>query len=205
MGVQLQSVTPDIANSLGMKEARGAIIDEPQPDSPAAKAGMQAGDVITALNGVPVKDSHDLARKVGMLAPATSAKFDVVRSGQSTTVTLTLGERPSEQQAKAKQQGSSSNPAGVAHLGLSLARAGDVAGSANTGLVVTGVEPNAPAAEAGVQTGDVILDVEGKAVTNISEVRKALSDAKAQGKHSILMRLKKADATRFVAIPLGTG
>jgi serine protease Do len=78
-----------------------------------------------------------------------------------------------------------------------------VAGSGDKGVVVTGVEPNGPAADHGVQTGDVILDVGGKTVANVSDVRKALTEAQAQGKHDVLMRVKTGDGTRFVALPLG--
>jgi len=204
MGVQIQSVTPEIADSLGMKEARGAIVADPQPGSPAAKAGIEAGDVITALNGTPVKNSRDIARKVGMMAPGSLIKFDFVRNGQSKTMTLTLGEMPNQQVAKADQDRTGQN-AGVPHLGLSLAPAAEVAGAGNRGVVVTGVEPNGPAADHGLQTGDVILDVGGKAVANVSDVRRALTDAKAQGRHDVLMRVKSADATKFIALPLTTG
>jgi serine protease Do len=203
MGVSIQPVTPDLANSLGLKEARGAIVDDPQSGSPAAKAGLQAGDVITALNGTAVKDSRDVAVNVAKLAPGSSVKLDLWRNGQSKSVTLTLGEKPNQQQAKA---GSDSNPnAGVPHLGLTLAPADEVAGSGNKGLVVVNVDPDGPAADKGLKTGDVILEVAGKAVTDTAQVRKALVDARAQGKHDVLMRVKAADSTRYVAIPLGTG
>ena len=101
IGVQIQPVTPSIADSLGMKKAEGALVDEPQAGSPAAKAGIEAGDVITAVNGTPVKDARDLARKIGTMAPGTSVKLDVLRNGEAKTMTLTLGEMPNEQQAKA--------------------------------------------------------------------------------------------------------
>jgi serine protease Do len=204
MGVRIQSITPEIADSLGMKEARGAIVAEPQPGSPAAKAGIQAGDIITSLNGTPVKDSRDIARKVGMMAPGASVKFDYLRNGQTKSMELTLGEMPNQQVAKAGDDSGGPN-AGVPHLGLSLAPAGDVAGSGNKGVVITGVEPNGPAADHGLQTGDVILDVAGKTVSNVSDVRKALSDAKAEGRHDVLFRVKSADATRFVVLPIANG
>jgi serine protease Do len=91
----------------------------------------------------------------------------------------------------------------VPHLGLQLAPASEVSGAGNQGVVVTAVEPDGPAAEQGFQTGNVILEVGGKPVANASDMRKALSEAKSQGKHQILMRVKMGDATRFVAMPLG--
>jgi serine protease Do len=92
---------------------------------------------------------------------------------------------------------------GVPHLGLRVAPANEVSGAGEKGVVVTAVEPDGPAAEQGLQTGNVILEVGGKPVANASDIRDALSEAKSQGKHQILMRVKMGDATRFVALPLG--
>jgi len=156
LGVQLQSITPDLADSLGLKEARGAIIAEVESASPAAKSGLQAGDVITALNGAPAKDSRDIARRVATTAPGQSVTFDVMRSGQSKTITVALGQR-SDQQAANADRGKDSSNAGTPHLGLSLAPASEVAGSGNKGVVVTGVEAGGPAADRGFKTGDIIL------------------------------------------------
>ena len=107
LGVQVQPVTADIADSLGMKQARGAMVDNPQDGSPAAKAGIEAGDVITAVNGTPVKDSRDLARTISMMAPGSSVKLDVLHKGESKTLTLTLGEMPNDRQANAGETQSS--------------------------------------------------------------------------------------------------
>jgi serine protease Do len=202
LGVQIQPITKGIADSLGVKKAEGAMVDEPQNGSPAAKAGIQSGDIITALNGEAIKDSRDLAQKVAMLAPGSSAKLDILRKGQSKSIAVTLGEMPNQQQANT---GNTETPSerGLPRLGLTLAPADEVAGSGGKGVVVTAVDPDGPAAEHGVRIGDVILDVGGKSVGNPSEVRGALSEAKSQGKHDVLMRVKTADAMRFVALPLG--
>jgi serine protease Do len=202
LGVQIQPVTKGIADSLGMKKAEGAMVDGPQNGSPAAKAGVQSGDVVTALNGTPVKDSRDLARKVAALAPGSSAKLDILRSGESRTLTVTLGELPKGQQANARDQETQPD-SGSPHIGLSLAPANEVAGSGGKGVVVTGVDPEGSATDLGFQPGDVIVDVGGKAVSDASDVGKALSEARSQGKHAVLMRVKTADAMKFVALPIG--
>jgi serine protease Do len=201
LGVQIQPVTAEIADSLGMKKAEGAMVAEPQAGSPAAKAGIEAGDVITTVNGKAVKDARELARTVGEMAPDTSVKLDILRKGENKTLTVTLGQVPNEQQAKAETGTHEDTP----RLGVMVEPANDVAGSGGTGVVVTAVDPDGLAAEKGIAAGDIILDVGGKAVANASDVQKAMSAAKAQGKHDVLLRVKSADATRFVAVPFAKG
>jgi serine protease Do len=205
LGVQVQPVTADIADSLGLKQARGAMVDNPQSGSPAAKAGIEAGDVITSVNGTEVRDSRDLARTISTMPPGTSVKLDVLHKGESKPVTLTLGEMPNDRQANAGGEQSSKETAGTPHLGLGLAPASEVQGAGIKGVVVTSVDPDGPAAEHGVNTGDVILNVGGKPVASVGDVRSALSDANSSGKHSVLLQVKTADATRFVAVPLAKG
>jgi serine protease Do len=199
MGVQIQTVTADIADSLGLKKAEGALVSEPQVDSPAAKAGITSGDVITTLDGNAVKDSHVLARKISSMAPGTSVKLGVLHNGSEKTVTLTLGALPDERQVNTAPQGSDN---GTPRLGLTLAPAGTV-GAGNQGVAVTAVDPNGPAAERGMQSGDVILDVAGKGVSNPADVSKEIADLNKAGKHTVLMRVKSGNGTRFVAIPFG--
>jgi len=201
LGVQIQPVTAGIADSLGMKKAQGAIVDKAQADSPAAKAGLKEGDVITAVNGTSVKDARDLARTIAMLAPDSSVKLDILRDGQAETLTVTLAAMPNEQQANA---GHNETPThGVPHLGLTVAPARDVAGAGEKGVVVTGVDPNGPAAEAGFRTGTIILTVGGKPVSSGHDIANALKEAQAQGKHDVLMRVQVGNATQFVAVPMG--
>ena len=200
IGVQIQSVTPDIVNSLGLKTATGAIVDEPQSDGPAAKAGIMSGDVITTLDGNAVKDSHTLARKIGSMAPGTSVKLGVLHNGSEKTVMLTLGTLPDERQANAAPR--ESPESGTPHLGLTLAPA-NAAGEGTRGVVVTAVDPNGPGADRGIQGGDVILDVAGKTVSSPFDVSKEITDLRNAGKHTALMRVKSNNGIKFVAIPFG--
>jgi serine protease Do len=203
IGVQIQTVTDNMADSLGMKAAHGAIVDEAQANGPAAQAGIQTGDVITAVNGNAVKDSRDLAKKIGAMAPGTKVELSVLRKGEQKTVSLTLRQMKDSKQAKADT--GSEQSGGVPHLGLTLAPADKVAGAGSTGLVITGIDPDSAAAEHGLKTGDVILNVGGKAVSSVGEVRQALTQARGSGKENVLMRVKSGDSTRFVALPLGQG
>jgi serine protease Do len=202
LGVQIQPVTAGIADSLGMTKVAGALVDQPQPSSPAAKAGIKAGDVITTINSKPVKDSRDLAQKIGMMAPGTTIKLTLLRDGKPKTTDLTLGKMPNERAAKSEIHSKASEN-GVPHLGLTVAPASAVAGSGGKGVAVIGVDPDGSAAERGFQAGDVILDVGGKAVANAADVRTALSEASDSGKRDVLMRVKTAEGIRFFALPAG--
>ena len=139
------------------------------------------------------------------MAPGSQVKLDVLHKGKSKTLTLTLGEMPNDHQANAGGEQPSKETAGTPHLGLTLAPASEVDGAGEKGMVVTSVDPDGTAAEHGVQTGDVILDVGGKAVSNIGDVRSALQNAASGGKHSVLMQVKNADVNRFIAVPLTKG
>jgi len=198
IGVQIQPVTSEIADSLGMKTARGALVAEPQSGSPAQKAGIKAGDVIVSVNGEAVTDARNLARRISAMAPGTSVKLGIIRSGKEDTLTLTLGELPKERQARAETEPRGSVGVEVPKLGLSLAPARN----GGEGVVVTQVDPSGTASDR-FQTGDVILDVNGKAVSSPADVRKAVTEAQSDGKRSVLMRVKSSQGTRFVAVPLG--
>lgn len=209
IGVQIQPVTADIADSLGMKKAEGALVAEPQSNGPAAKAGIQSGDVITSVNGEPVKDARELARTIGGLAPGAAVKLNVLQKGQDKVFNLTLGQLPNTIEAKADvdkdDKGSLSKGTGVPRLGLTVAPANSVAGAGREGVVVTEVDPKSAAADRGFKEGDVILEVAGKSVGTAGEVREAIDGARTENKNSVLMRVKSGGSSRFVAVPLAKG
>ena len=209
IGVQIQPVTPEIADSLGMKKAEGALVAEPQANGPAAKAGIESGDVITAVNGESVKDARELARTIGSLSPGSAVKLNVLHKGQDKTVNLSLGQLPNTVEAKADtdngDKGGVTRGTDVPKLGLTLAPANTVAGAGKEGVVVTDVDPKSAAAERGFKEGDVILEVAGKSVANVGDVREAITAARSDNKNSVLMRVKSGGSSRFVAIPLAKG
>jgi serine protease Do len=211
IGVQIQPVTSDIADSLGLKKAEGALVAEPQANGPAAKAGIESGDVITAVNGDAVKDARELARTIGALAPGNAVKLNVLHKGQDKVVNLTLGQLPNTLEAKADNDNDNGDKGGatrgtdVPKLGLSLAPANSVAGAGKDGVVVTEVDPKSAAAERGFKEGDVILEVAGKSVTNAGDVREAINAARTDNKNSVLMRVKSGGSLHFVAVPLAKG
>jgi serine protease Do len=203
IGVQIQTVTPDIADSMGLKQPTGALVSEPQKDSPAAKAGIVSGDVITSVNDEPVKDARDLARKIGTMSPGTTVKLGMVHQNADKTVSLTLGTLPAEKQASNTPTHDEDSGSEMPKLGLTLAPSDKVSGAGGGGVVVTAVQEGGVAADHGFQVGDVILDVAGKPVTTPADVSKGLDEARSSGKHTVLFRVKSSDGTKFVALPLG--
>jgi serine protease Do len=197
IGVQIQPVTADIAESLGLKDAKGALVAEVIENGPAAKSGLEPGDVIVSVAGASVKDARDLARKIGRSDPDLKVDLGVFRDGRERTFALTLDPMPNERAARADKGAPRFGNRDVPRLGLSLAPS-----EAGDGVMVTDVEPTSPAAERGVRQGDRILEVAGKKVRRPDDVREALEDARAQDKRSVLMRLKSGERTRYVAVPV---
>ncbi len=198
IGVTIQRVTRDIADSLGLKEASGAIIDEPQDGSPAAQAGLKSEDVILSVDGQAVKNARDLALKIAAVEPGRTVKLALVRHGTQRTIEVTVAPYPNDRVT----EGSPSNQ-NEPGLGLSLAPADEVAGAGSRGVAVIGVDPNGAAADKGVKQGDVILRVDDKPVSAPQDVSAALRQAHEDGKRTVLLRLKTAEGGRFVALPVG--
>ena len=200
LGVEIQPVSQDIAENLGLKSAAGAIVDKVMPGTPAAEAGLKTGDVITKLNGKEVDDASDLTRQVGMLKPGEKVELTYLRDGAEKTAEATLATRRPRQTAQGRRIAGDERQ-GAPTLGIQLAPANEVAGSGDKGVAIVGVDPNGAAAEQGLATGQVILDVGGKPVSTPQDVKSEVASAKSQGKKSVLMRIQTADGDRFVAVP----
>src|ERR1700716_989994 len=202
IGVQVQPVTQDIADSMGLKQTEGALVADPQKDGPAAKAGVDSGDIITAVNGQSIKDARELARVIGSFAPGSAVKLDILRNGKSKVVNLTLGQLPKAQEAKADTDtDSKGSTMDVPRLGMAVAPVDKVEGAGKKGVVVTEVDPKSAAADRGFKRGEVILEVAGKSVATPSDVRQAIEAARTDKKNSVLMRLRSGDASHYVAVP----
>ncbi len=209
LGVVIQNVSDDIADSIGLAEAKGAMITKVTEDGPAAKQDLKPGDVIVEVNGEKIDDSRDLARKIAELHPDTDVKLAIVRYGDKRQVTMKLGTFPSNKKLAALEE---DKPADTGEqmkdLGLSLAPATKFPGAGEEGVVITEVDPASDAADKGLKPGDVILEVAGVTVSNPSDVaagvKKALDGAKTTDKDTVkvLMQVKTGDQTRFVALSL---
>jgi serine protease Do len=201
IGVQIQPVTADIADSIGMKGTEGALVADTQAGSPAVAAGIKSGDVITSVNGDKIADPRELARKIAGFAPDKKVDLTYVHDGSEKTASVTLGTLPTDQQASAEQPSrNSTEQSSLSGFGLTLAPADSVSGAGRQGVVVTNVDPDGVAAQNGLRSGDVILEAAGHAVSRPSEISAAMTAAKKDGRKAILLKVKSGDNTHFVAL-----
>ncbi len=200
LGVQIQPVTKDIAESLGLEKTAGALVSEPQDDSPARKAGIVAGDVITSVNGKAVESPRELARVIGNMEPGTKTEIGLWRDGETKTVSVTLGELPAPERTAMAGPGSPSSPDVLDSFGLTVTPAED-----GKGLVVTDVDPASDAAERGIQAGDVIVAVNAREVNSAREMEEAVKAASESGRKAILLQIERDSTNRFVALPVAQG
>jgi len=194
LGVEIQQVTQDIADSMSLKTASGALVAKENKDAPAAAAGVKIGDVITAVNGQSVGDPRELARRIADLGPKKSAELTIWRNGAQQMVDVTLGAMPNDEQASLDAPAKPDPGQSLAKLGMTLQNTAD-------GVTVSDVDPSGLAADRGLQPGDVILEASGQTVTHPAEVVKAFDTARTGGRKSVLLRVKSGEAVRFVALP----
>jgi len=213
LGVRIQEVTEELAEALGLDEARGALVASLAPDSPAGTAGIQPGDVIVSFDGRPVPQMRDLPRMVAETPVGKTVRVTFFRDGRTQTVKVLLG-RLEEQQAALTPEpdaaGQAPEPAtDLAGLGLSLGRlteerrAGFGIGEGVTGVVVTEVAPDGPAAAKGLKPGDVIVEVGQEPVESAAEVEERVGSARAAGRGSVLLLVQSGADLRFVPLPIG--
>lgn len=200
LGVQIQPVSKEIADSLGLSEDKGAIVADPQADGPAAKAGIVAGDVITAVNGETVNDPRDLARKVAKVAPGQNADVTVWRKGEAKTINVAITAMPDDKQTADKDGSGAADPESLAAYGLTVVPSED-----GKGLVVTDVEQSSDASDKGISTGDIIVSVNNQPVKSASDIDAAIAEASKAGRKAVLLQLQTNDQNRFVALPVQQG
>ncbi|MEZ2333212.1 Do family serine endopeptidase [Mesorhizobium sp. RCC_202] len=204
LGVEIQPVTSDIAESLGLKSDKGALVSSAQDAGPGKKAGIAAGDVITQIDGKDVDSPKDLARTIGAYAPGKSVDVTVWRGGKSQSVKVDLGTLPASDKQASNDDGKQQAPAAkadtLADLGLTVTKA-----ESGKGLVVTDVDPDSDAADRGIQPGDVITSINSNDVNTTDDVSKAMVDAAKAGRKAVLMQITRDDSNRFVALPVGKG
>jgi serine protease Do len=209
LGVEIQTLTPEIAASMGSKETKGAIVATIVPGGPAAKGGFQQGDLVLALNGKAVEDSRDLTRRVAALPAGATAAFTVVRGGAPKTLTVKIGERKDQQvasNAPAKPQIGNANTGEAMGLGLAsmtpdIRREFNLESGIN-GVLVTRVDPNSDAADKGIQPGDVVVSVANRSVHTPQDIKSRIADAHAAGRNTVLVLVTGNGGQRFIALKI---
>jgi Do/DeqQ family serine protease len=205
LGVIVQKVTSDIADSLGLGEARGVIVSQVQPGSAAERAGLRRGDVITTLNGAAVNDPNAFRNRVAGVRPGTETRLDVVRGGRVTQVRAVLGEFKVEKARADVEEDSAREPAKeeTGRLGLGVEPLTPQASSRlglpadARGLVVTRIDDAGPAADAGLERGDVIVEVNQRPVSSVAELKSAVESA---GTRPALLLVNRRGATVYLTV-----
>jgi len=202
LGVRIQSIDEDTAASLGLKEPKGALVNDVTPNGPAAAAGLKSQDAILAINGDPINDSRELARKIAEFSPNTMVDVKLLRGTQEMTVKVNLGTFPGTQEEIAKLEQGNPPQAEMNSLGLTLAPVQPSRGGKAEGVQVSDVDPNSDAATKGLKSGDVILEVNSKTVSSPSDVDAAVKAAKDLGRTAVLLSVRSGDQKRVVPVQI---
>lgn len=208
LGVRIQDVTEDMADAMGLPEAKGALVSD-VPEGPAMDAGMKAGDVIVNFDGVDVQDTRGLVRQVGSTQVGKTVRVTVWRDGDTETLKVTLGRREdAEAEAVPAAQPGGDEPVEKDLMGMSLSsltaelREQLSLGDNDKGLVVRDVDQASDAYEKGLRAGDLITEAGQQKVETISDLEERVSEAREAGRKSILLLIRRQGEPRFVALPI---
>jgi len=194
LGTTVQKITPEIADSLGVKQQRGALVADVVRGSPAERAGIKTGDIITEFNSKEVKDSTELPGLVARVAPGTGTSVKVLRDGKEMTLAITVGEMKDTEVAASGQQGELGlavqpvTPEVAQSLGLDRAE----------GLVITEVKPGSAADDAGLREGDLITQINRRPVKNLADYNREMAQSKKG--QSVLLLVRRGDSSVFLAL-----
>jgi len=199
LGAWIQSVTPKIAKSFNLPKPEGVLLSDISTNGPAARAGLAKGDIVVQMNGQPINDPGEFRLKISMMPPGFAVKLKILRNGSESTVAVTLGELPAnEEQAQEPEESANSSLQGLSidNLTPDIARQLRLPGNTR-GVVVTDVERGSAAAEADVRRGDVILEVNHKSVSNVNEFNRVVG---ASGKRDILLLINRGGTTIYIVL-----
>jgi len=199
LGVRIQDLTPELAESFGLKDTKGILIPEVTEDSAAEKAGIKPGDIIIEFNGQPIKKAKELQNRVAMQKPGTKVEIVILRDGKRKTLTAELDQRPTTAQL-ARAQPETLEQLGFSVQNLTPDLAERLGYEGQSGVVITQVEPGSLADLAGITPGTLIIEVNREPVENTNEFNKAIEQTAEQG--TILLLIRDKRYTRFVVLTL---
>ncbi len=201
LGVMIQDLTHDLAKKFDVDVISGTLISQVMPNTPAEKAGLEEGDIITRVNGEKIDDADGLRNMIAMISPGEEITLTVIRDGKEKTIDVTIGEQPAEFAGVTEPQ----QPAAAAeHFGMQVSKiTPELREQYNLekgegGVAVTGVTPNSPAAMAGIEDGNLILEVNRKKVTSLEKFQKLMKEAEEEG--TVLLLVKTPRGSRFVIL-----
>ena len=202
LGVSIQDVSKDIADSVGLPNPRGAIVREPTEDGPAGAAGVKSGDIILKVDGDQIDDALDLSRTIASKAPDSSVELTLWRDGAETTLTIQLAQL--DETAQVAPDNSTPTPPqalpeATTSLGMTLVPNGDGSG----GLLVQNVEEGSIAAQRGISTGDVVLEVDNKAIQSAGDFDQAIAGVQQKGLNTALIKIARNGEATFIGLPIG--
>jgi serine protease Do len=203
LGVSIQPLTPELARSFGAKDTKGVLVSDVMPDSPAAKAGLKPGDILLDFDGKTMEQPSDLQRAVGLANPGQDAKVRVWREQAETTLTVKIGESPDEREAAARPPGRAKSTLGVEVRPITPDIARQLNLRSPDGVVVARVDDGSPAAEAGVQRGDVIREINRQKVNTLADFERLTKDVKDGDRLTVL--LQRGPMSLYVAFTVGRG
>lgn len=213
LGVRVQTVTPEIAESLGLEEPRGALVAGVGEGTPAARAGLKVGDVILSFGGKPVAETRDLPRMVASTAPGEEVEIEIRRNDQVETLSVELGDLSDRQTAAAEQPDSPEGPEGqpvveLQDYGIALTDVTEPVrqelelGPDAQGVAVVAVDPSGVAAKAGLRPGDLVRAVGGEDIVSVKQFVEGVRQAAKSERAAVLVHVERRGSTRFVGLPL---
>ncbi len=199
LGILIQDITEDLAKSFGLKDTSGALISEVTEGSPAKKSGLLQGDIVTAINGTLVTDVADLRNKIAMTPPHTELTLRILRDGKEKDLVVSVGEQPGDLATITKKMTGTT----LSEMGLSLQDLTDEVAeqfgySKNQGVLIADVEPDSPAAQVGLQAGQLVEEVNRTRVQNLKELQQALK--KSSNPKQVLLRVRAGERSQYVVL-----
>ena len=200
IGVYIQDITPELAASFGLKEAKGVLVSDVTPDSPAKKAGMNKGDVILEYDGKQVEEKGQLTKMVGRTPIGKKVKLVVLRDKEQKTLWVTIGELSEKQATAAAPKPEETDRWGIKVQDISPDMAAHLGLPSNAGVVIAEVEPGSPADEENLQPGDVIIEVEHNQIKGLADFRKYIESYKKQKTLLLTVRMKANEYHNFFVV-----
>jgi len=200
LGVSIQDVTKDIADSVGLPSAKGAIVREPTADGPAGAAGIKSGDIITKVDGDDIADALDLSRTIAGKAPDSTVELTIWRDGAETSVSVKLAKLDEEDVAANPEAPTPPQalPQSTQSMGMTLVPNGDGSG----GLLIQNVEPDSEAAKHGLAVGDLVIEVDNTPVSTADEFDQAIAGVQEKGFGKALLKVSRNNEVLFIGLPI---